>query len=138
MVINFPSYHAFKLKLFHMCIECTDSLYLYIQRLVVEPNYYVLTVFIIEIIFAMISCYFPHTSTFLIRGLLDKNTFKNSLYIVSTLIHLYIFIPYMTYVAQKIDTYGNNTSSLFSSCICTNTCLVNNICTGKSQVRRYI
>ena len=38
----------------HMCVECADSLYPYIQYLVIELNSYMLAVFITERRFAMI------------------------------------------------------------------------------------
>ena len=42
------------LGLIHMCIGCTDYLYMYIQRLVVELNSYTLALFISERRFVMI------------------------------------------------------------------------------------
>ena len=82
------------LNLIHTCFECTNSLYMYIQRLVAELNSYELMVFIAEICFVTISCSVPHISPLLIWSIWHKISLVIISYMMSTRIHLYFHSLY--------------------------------------------
>ena len=82
------------LKLIHVYVECTDSLYMHIKRLFVELDSYALTVFITERVFVTISDSVPYISPLLICSIWYNRTFNLILYMVSTCIHLYFHYLY--------------------------------------------
>ena len=77
------------LNLIHTCIECMEYLYLYIQNLVVEPRYYVLTVFISDI-FCQDIMLCPTYITIPYMEIWHAGIVIIILYMVSTHIHLYL------------------------------------------------
>ena len=95
--IRFPYVYYFNiiscveaLGLVHTYVGCTDSLYAYIQWLLVQLNSYTLTVYITERSFVVILYWVKNISPLLIWRICHTWTFKNRFHIVSTCIHVYI------------------------------------------------